>query len=85
MTQLQAVDREWQDSQREWEDPSNWRGGMLGIYYAPNDPRVIVRKPWLPGGWTLNFARPASWLCVGGLMLVSALFTFWAAGGTQGL
>lgn len=46
----------------EWHRPENWRGGILGIYVAPRDSRVWVPKR-LPGlGWTLNFARRASWL-----------------------
>jgi uncharacterized membrane protein len=42
---------------REWSDPENWRGGWLGVYYAPRDPRIWVpkRRPWM--GTTLNFAH----------------------------
>lgn len=42
---------------REWRNPDNWRGGWLGVYYAPGDPRIWVpkRRPWM--GTTLNFAH----------------------------
>lgn len=42
---------------REWRNPDNWRGGWLGVYYAPDDPRLWVpkRRPWM--GTTLNFAH----------------------------
>lgn len=39
-----------------WEDPKNWRG-KWGCYYCPEDPRVIVPKRRIWGGWTVNFAH----------------------------
>lgn len=39
-----------------WEDPKHWRGGRG--YYCPEDPRVIVPKRTIWGGWTVNFAHP---------------------------
>ncbi len=36
--------------------PASW---ILGsIYFAPRDPRLLVRKRIGALGWTLNFARP---------------------------
>ena len=40
------------------------------FYVAPRDPRVLVPKRFMPAmGWTLNFARPASWLVLLALLL----------------
>ena len=63
-----------------WEDPKNWRGGRG--YYCPEDPRVIVPKRTIWGGWTVNFAHPKkAWtaiflsvvLAVAPVFLVAAL------------
>lgn len=56
-----------QTNDAEWNDPANWHGGALGLYYAPRDSRAWVpkRTPWM--GWTVNFARPAG---VAGLALL---------------
>lgn len=45
---------------RLWEDPKHWRGGAM--YYCPEDPRVVVPKRTIWGGWTVNFAHAkAAW------------------------
>ena len=36
--------------------PASWKAGFF--YYAPGDPRLVVRKRLASLGWTLNFARP---------------------------
>ena len=36
--------------------PASWVLGV--IYFAPRDPRLLVRKRIASLGWTLNFARP---------------------------
>ncbi|QJE94228.1 DUF5808 domain-containing protein [Luteolibacter luteus] len=36
--------------------PGSWFLGV--IYFAPRDPRLLVRKRIGSLGWTLNFARP---------------------------
>lgn len=51
----------------EWREPSNWRGGWLGIYASRRDSRVIVPKRNPRMGWTVNLGRPA------GLVLFAAL------------
>ncbi len=48
----------------ECEKDENWYGGWMGIYVAPRDPHVVVRKRAPRMGWTLNFARPVTWLLV---------------------
>ncbi len=48
----------------EWEKDENWYGGWLGVYYAPSDRRVWVAKRPPRIGWTVNFARRISWVCV---------------------
>ncbi len=56
--------------EREWRDESNWRGGLLGFYVAPRDPRLIVPKRWLRLGWTFNLAHRASWLLLAALIVI---------------
>ena len=53
------------------DDDAHWR---LGIFYADaDDPAVIVPKRF-GIGWTLNWARQASWGIVAGFVLLTALF-----------
>ncbi|WP_145050896.1 DUF1648 domain-containing protein [Paenibacillus xylanexedens] len=51
------------DSQRSKEQPVNddryWKLGFL--YFNPDDPSFVVEKRY-GIGWTVNFARPASWI-----------------------
>jgi uncharacterized membrane protein len=49
-----------------------WRGGL--IYYNPGDAAVIVPKRY-GLGWTLNFARPVTWVYIGGMVVVLVLLT----------
>ena len=43
--------------------------GWGGLVYAnPADPRLVVPKRW-GVGWTLNFARPMSWVVLAALVL----------------
>lgn len=58
------------------EAERRWKAGI--VYYAPDDPAVLVEKRF-GWGWTVNFARPAAWLLVGlpialVLLLVLALW-----------
>lgn len=51
------------EQETKWNnDPKNWK--FFGIYYNPNDPRIVVPKaiPWM--GVTLNFANPKSYLVI---------------------
>lgn len=48
------------------EDLSNYKYGVF--YYNKNDRRVIVPKRIKYLGWTLNFARPISYLIMGILL-----------------
>jgi uncharacterized membrane protein len=45
----------------------HWVAGVF--YYNPQDPALWVEKRF-GIGWTLNFARPASWFMLGGILLV---------------
>lgn len=56
----------------EWENPANWRGGLLGVYVAPRDPRIWVPKKY-GYGWTLNFAHRGSWYWLIGLIALPLL------------
>jgi uncharacterized membrane protein len=70
------TDTEWRAAQEEWKDLSNWR---WGLYVAPRDPRIWVRKHQIQFGWTFNFAHPVSWFllaCLIGTPL--ALRFLWA-------
>jgi hypothetical protein len=37
-------------------DPANWY--LWFFYFAPADPRLVVKKRLRSFGWTINFARP---------------------------
>ena len=45
---------------------SGWYAGVF--YYNPSDAAVIVPKRF-GWGWTFNFARPAAWMVLGGILL----------------
>jgi uncharacterized membrane protein len=75
-TEAQVQAEGWIAAQREWQNSDNWRGGWLGLYVAPNDPRILVRKREPRFGWTLNFAHRASWIILAsGLLVFVALVT----------
>ena len=52
-------------------DPGNYRWGIF--YFNPRDSRAILpkRNAWM--GWTLNFARPLSYMILLGIILVAVL------------
>lgn len=54
-----------------------WRGGGL-IYYAPDDPSLVVPKR-IGIGSTLNFAHPAAWVLLGAVLVLPILLTLIAA------
>ena len=64
------------ESDAEWRDPANWRGGPLRLYVAPRDPRLLVpaRRRWL--GWTLNLGRRETWIAVA-LLFALMLVALW--------
>ena len=43
-----------------WQDEKNWKG-IWGIYYCPEDRRVVVPKRCKWAGWTVNFAHRLAW------------------------
>ena len=52
------------------DEDARWR---LGVFYAEaDDPAVIVPKRF-GMGWTLNWARPASWAMVAGLIALAVI------------
>lgn len=54
------------------DNSNHWKWGMF--YHNPEDPKIWVDK--LYGlGWTLNMARPASWVILTAILLAPvALF-----------
>ena len=53
-------------NQAEWQNPENWSGSVLGIYFSKADTRIWVPKKPKWAGWTLNLAKPAGvwWLFI---------------------
>lgn len=51
------------------EDDKYWKLGSL--YYNPEDPSVFIEKRF-GIGWTMNWARPMSWIIMTGLLLLIA-------------
>lgn len=51
-------------------DDRYWKLG--GVYYNPQDPSIFVEKR-MGIGWTLNFAHPAGWIILGGVLIVIAV------------
>lgn len=62
------------------DDDAYW---PLGVFYCnANDPSVVVPKRF-GVGWTINVARPAAWLAIAGLVLLTVAFALlvnWAVG-----
>lgn len=54
-------------------DDRYWKLGA--IYYNPQDPSIFVEKR-MGIGWTLNFARPAGWIILIGILAVILLASF---------
>jgi uncharacterized membrane protein len=50
------------------EDSNNYKYGVF--YYNESDARIIVPKRMKYLGWTLNFARPVSYLIMGGILAI---------------
>jgi uncharacterized membrane protein len=59
-----------QSGQGDRTPDSSWRLGMF--YYNPDDSALWVEKRF-GVGYTVNFARPAAWLLIIGVLAVSAL------------
>ena len=59
--------------------PESWF--LYVIYFAPKDPRIIVKKRVGAMGWTLNFARPVALptliAVIGGVMGAFRLAASW--------
>jgi len=47
----------------------NYKWGLF--YFNPDDTRVIVPKQIQWMGWTLNFARPATWIIIIAFVVVA--------------
>lgn len=51
-------------------DDRFWKLGF--VYFNPNDPALFVEKR-MGIGWTINFARPAAWMVLVGIMVMIAV------------
>ena len=45
-----------QDLDAQHSNPDHWY--LIFFYFAPDDPRILVKKRIAVLGWTLNFSRP---------------------------
>ncbi|MEF2966144.1 DUF5808 domain-containing protein [Paenibacillus sp. M1] len=57
------------------DDDRHWKLGS--IYFNPQDPSIFVEKR-TGIGWTFNFAHPAGWLILAGILIVIAAASFFA-------
>lgn len=53
------------------DSDEHWKAG---IFYWNNDDASLILPKRFGVGWTMNWARPAAWLIVGGFTLVSIAF-----------
>ena len=58
------------DDEMRTDQDEHWKAGVF--YWNPDDPAVFVAKRFSVG-WTMNFARPASWLFILGLCALIVL------------
>jgi len=58
------------------DDDSFWKLGMF--YFNPDDPAVFVEKRF-GVGYTVNFGRPLTYVCIAGLIALIVLITVGAA------
>ena len=58
-----------------YNDPidDNTNYNKLGLYYNPDDNRVIVPKRMRWAGFTLNFARKEVWLVIAIIVIIGVL------------
>jgi uncharacterized membrane protein len=49
------------------KDPGNWKGPF---YYNKRDPRLLVPKLQPSLGWSLNFAKPMSYIGMAAIIAV---------------
>lgn len=57
----------------EWNNPANWHGGPMGIYYSRVDSRAFVPKRNPMFGVTINFARPLGVAFLVGVLVFAGL------------
>ncbi len=59
------------ENERMQNDPDNYVWGLL--YFNPKDNRVIVPKRNKLFGWTVNFAKPHSYLIIIGIIVFAVI------------
>ena len=61
-----------EDLNAQHANPDHWH--LVFFYFAPEDPRIVVKKRIGGLGWTLNFARPMAipFFCA----LIAAVYGF---------
>lgn len=60
------------EDERMINDPDNYILGGL-IYFNPSDKRIIVHKRNKLMGWTVNFAKPLSYLIIIGIIVFAII------------
>lgn len=55
------------------DDDHHWKLGQF--YFNKNDPAIFIEKRF-GIGWSANFARPLTWIILGGILLLSLLPLF---------
>ena len=59
------------------DNPENYK--LHIFYYNKKDPRVRIPKRYRYFGWTINFARPYVWWCIGiivAIVIVAKILTY---------
>ncbi len=60
------------ENDRMVNDPTNYKWGLF--YFNPKDSRVLVAKRNWMMGWTLNFAKPISYMIILGFIAFALIF-----------
>jgi uncharacterized membrane protein len=62
----------------EWQNPDNWHGGPLNVYFSRRDSRAFVPKRNPAFGVTINFAHAPGiifLLCIAGFVVLIEVLT----------
>jgi uncharacterized membrane protein len=57
----------------EYQNPANWHGGSLGLYYSKRDSRAFVPKRPGAFGAAINFAHLSGVLFLAGILAFAGM------------